>query len=204
MKNNKKGFTLTEILIVIAIIGVILCLAIPSIVAIRKRINERLLENKKKIILTAAESYGKDVNIETDTIIYVFTLIDKYVDAEIKQNDSNCSGDNTSKGCVINPVDNTSLNNSRILLKKNGNKIKAVWEGEISSTIPTNVVATVKNMLGCSNVTESSPCLYTGENPNNYLYYSGVMWRVMGVYLIDGVETVKMISDDNVVWDYSA
>ena len=38
--NKKAGFTLTEILIVIVIIGIILAIAIPSIIAIRKRINE--------------------------------------------------------------------------------------------------------------------------------------------------------------------
>ena len=49
-------------------------------------------------------------------------------------------------------------------------------------------------------------CVYCVKNecnddPNNYLYYSGIMWRVIGVYKIDGKEVAKMITDDTVVWE---
>ena len=36
---NKKGFTLTELLVVIALISIIVLIAVPSVVAISKRIN---------------------------------------------------------------------------------------------------------------------------------------------------------------------
>ena len=36
---NKKGFTLIEMLVVIALIGVVIAIAIPSITLVRKRIN---------------------------------------------------------------------------------------------------------------------------------------------------------------------
>ena len=42
------------------------------------------------------------------------------------------------------------------------------------------------------------------SDPNNYLYYSGIMWRVLGVYKIDNKEVAKLISNDNVVWEISA
>lgn len=45
---KKKGFTLTEILVVIVLIGVIMAIAIPSVVEVRKRINKRLLSEKSK------------------------------------------------------------------------------------------------------------------------------------------------------------
>lgn len=204
--NNKKlGFTLTEILIVIVIIGVVLAISIPSIIAVRKRINERLLENKKDLILVAAELYGKDKGITTDTIIYVYTLIEaKYIDADIKSNDSNCSGEHTEKGCVINPVDDSSLNNERILIKKNGNGVIAIWNGNEGSSTDKELVDAIKDKLNCGVITESEPCLFTGNNPDNYLYYSGIMWRIMGIYKIDGKEVVKMVTDDNVVWEVNA
>lgn len=204
-KNKKAGFTLTEILIVIVIIGVVLAIAIPSIIAIRKRINERLLENKKDIILVAAELYGRDKGFNTDTIIYVYTLIEAgYVDADIDSNNSNCNGEHTEKGCVINPVDDSSLNNERILIKKNGNGVIAIWNGNEGSSTDKELVEAIKDKLNCEVVTESEPCLFTGENPDNYLYYSGIMWRVMGVYKIDGKEVVKMVTDDNVIWEINA
>lgn len=202
LKKNKKGFTLTEILIVIVIIGIVLAISIPSIIAIRKRINERLLENKKDIILVAAELYGQDNAIYTDTIIHVYDLInEKYIEPDIKQNNSNCSGEYTENGCVINPVDDSSLNNERILIKREGKSVIAIWDGEIGSTTSKELVDAVKDKLNCDEITESKPCLFTGKNPDNYLYYSGIMWRIIGIYKIDGKETIKMITDDTILTD---
>jgi len=202
LKKNKKGFTLTEILIVIVIIGIVLAISIPSIIAIRKRINERLLENKKDIILVAAELYGQDNAIYTDTIIHVYDLInEKYIEPDIKQNSSNCSGEYTENGCVINPVDDSSLNNERILIKREGKSVIAIWDGEIGSTTSKELVDAVKDKLNCDEITESKPCLFTGKNPDNYLYYSGIMWRIIGIYKIDGKETIKMITDDTILTD---
>ncbi len=201
-KDNRKGFTLTEVLIVIVIIGIVLAIAIPSIVAIRKRINERLFENKKEMILVAAELYGRDKGFTTDTIIYVYSLIDeKYIDSDIQSNDSNCSGEHTNNGCVINPVDDSSLNNEKILIKRNGSGVIAIWNGTEGSSSDKELVDAIKEKLNCGEITEKKPCLFTGDNPDNYLYYSGIMWRVMGIYKIDGKEVVKMVTDDNVVWE---
>lgn len=203
--NNKKGFTLTEILIVIVIIGIILTIAIPSVVAIRKRINERLFEAKKDEILVAAELYGRDKGLTTDTIIYVYTLIDTgYINSEIDANDSNCKGEHTEKGCVLNPVDDSSLNNEKILIKKTGKTIIAIWNGKEGSSSSEELVDSIKDKLHCEEITESNPCLFEGTNPDNYLYYSGIMWRIIGIYKIDGKEVVKMITDDNVVWETNA
>jgi len=205
VKNNKSGFTLTEILIVIVIIGIIISIAIPSVIAIRKRINERLFEAKKEQILIAAQLYGRDKNFTTDTIIYVYDLInEKYLKGEIEQNDSNCIGTNTSNGCILNPIDDSSLNNSKILIKRNDKSIIAIWDGELGSGEEEDLIGSVKDELQCGTITESEPCLYPGNNPNNYLYYSGVMWRIMGIYLIDGKEVLKIVTDDNVVWEISA
>ena len=55
---NKKGFTLTELLVVIALISIIVLIAVPSVVAISKRINKRVYNSKVQEIVTAAELYG--------------------------------------------------------------------------------------------------------------------------------------------------
>lgn len=208
---NKKGFTISEVLVVIAIIGVILVIAIPSIVSIRKRSNERLLESKKDIILVAAELYAKDKGITNDTYVYVYQLVNNgYVDADVEQNNGKCTGDNTSKGCVINPVDDSSLNNKQILVKITNETYIAIWEGEQGNTTDKDLVETVKSDLGCTDEdVENMNCVYCVKNectedPNNYLYYSGIMWRVIGVYKIDGKEVAKMITDDTVVWETNA
>ncbi len=199
---NKSGFTLTEVLVVIAIIGVILTIAVPSIVKIRKRINERLLENKINQILVAAENYGRDKSFNQDTIIHVYTLLeDNYLKKEVNSDNPNCTGDHVSNGCILNPVDDTSMNDERILIKVTGKAYIAVWNGEEGSTSEKDLVDDVKEKLECGTITADNPCLYTGENPNNYLYYSGIMWRIVGVYNIDGKEIIKMITDDTITWE---
>ena len=77
---NKKGFTLVEMLVVIALIGVVIAIAIPSITLVRKRINIRLLNEKKDEILVAAQLYGSDKKFEQDTIIKVYELLDEKYD----------------------------------------------------------------------------------------------------------------------------
>ena len=208
---NKKGFTISEVLVVIAIIGVILVIAIPSIVSIRKRSNERLLESKKDIILVAAELYAKDKGITSDTYVYIYQLVNNgYVESDVEQNTAKCTGENTSKGCVINPVDDSSLNNKQILVKITNETYIAIWEGEQGNTTDKDLVETVKSDLGCTDEdVENMNCVYCVKNecnddPNNYLYYSGIMWRVIGVYKIDGKEVAKMITDDTVVWETNA
>lgn len=206
IKNSKKsGFTLTEVLVVIAIIGLILAISIPSIISIRKRINERLYEGKKEEILVAAELYGRDKKIVSDTIIYVYTLIEsKYLESEIAQNDSNCSGEHTSAGCILDPRDDSNINNEKILLKKSGNTIIAIWNGKEGSSSSAELIGSIEGKLNCTEITETTPCLFTGKNPDNYLYYSGIMWRILGIYKINGKKVVKMITDNNVVWETTA
>ena len=60
---NKKGFTLVELLAVIALIGVISTIAVVSMSGIRNRVDLKLVEGNLDLILTAARQYGdKDLN----------------------------------------------------------------------------------------------------------------------------------------------
>ena len=128
---NKKGFTLTEILVVIVVIGVLLLIAVPSVILIRKNINERLFESKKEIILYAASRYGKDNNIEEETTVYIWELLnDYYIDPDLKPGESICPSNNEKKylnGCVINPSDNTIINETSLTIRPIGSSVEAIW-----------------------------------------------------------------------------
>lgn len=199
---NKKGFTLAEVIVVIVLISIIVAIAIPSVIAIRNRINERLLESKKDTILVAAELYGQDnpqLFNPNEFIVTVGELVDAgYVERDTESNGKNCTD---SYGCVINPVDNKSLNDVKILVKREMSTVIAIWDGELGSSSSSELVDKVIEDLHCENITESNPCLYVGSDPDNYLWYSGVMWRIMGVYKINGVLVVKMITDDNITFE---
>ncbi len=201
MENNKKkGFTLTEILVVIVIIGIVLTIAIPRVVIIRKRINNRLYEEKKHLILVAAELYGKDKGLVTDSIITIDRLLEtKYINPDLKTGEKGCSNEH---GCIVDPTTNEIINNTELLLKKNNTDVVAVWNGQIASTSSRDIIDTVKEALSCpATVTASSPCLYPADATNNYIYISGVMWRIVGIYNIDSTEVVKLITDDTITWE---
>lgn len=55
MRKNKKGFTLVELLAVLAILVTILLVVIPSVTSSLSRTEENELESKKQIIISAIE-----------------------------------------------------------------------------------------------------------------------------------------------------
>lgn len=56
--NRKKGFTLVEIIVVIAILGIVMLIAVPNIINMKNRLNEKSFDNKKELIEKAAVSYA--------------------------------------------------------------------------------------------------------------------------------------------------
>ena len=59
-KKNEKGFTLIELMIVIAIIGILAAIAIPNFITYRKRAYNSAANADCKNIYTAAQAYYTD------------------------------------------------------------------------------------------------------------------------------------------------
>ena len=114
---NSKGFTLVEMLITIAVFGLILGIAIPSYTGISKSINNRHRNNLIKRIEIAASKYAADTG---KTLFFVNELVTEgYIDSD-------------DNGFVIDPVSKEKINCHKIEAVKEGNYYEASYYGDIS------------------------------------------------------------------------
>jgi type IV pilus assembly protein PilA len=65
---HEKGFTLIELMIVIAIIGILAAIAIPNFISYRMRAFDADAQSAIKNLMTAEETYFADNAIYTDTV----------------------------------------------------------------------------------------------------------------------------------------
>lgn len=105
---NRKGFTLIEILAVIAILSILISAVSISVIEIRKKMNNRLYNTKISLIESAAILWGEDneyeLSLEENECENI--LVDDLVTEGYLKYDK----DNK----VINPKDDSSMNNGII------------------------------------------------------------------------------------------
>lgn len=179
-KINKKGFTLTEILAVIAILGVILAIAVPSYNSLSKKFEKAYYEKLEGSVLAAAKSYYKE-NAESrpaellySSVVTFSELIDNKNIDDIKgyKSESNLKGriiivkkleDYDYKMCYLAPNTEDEKNASTTLTDKN------LLE-KLGTNEPTNTNNCDPNWLNNDAYTFQTD--YDFVNFNGYLYYS--------------------------------
>ena len=133
MKN--KGFTLIEILAVVAIMGVLIIMIVPGIMAVRSNVLENALENRISMIENAAKDYAQEHINEVkstvtssydgtkgpnDNCIYRnvnFLINNGYISSSNTYVVEDDSTEQIRENQVINPVTGTSMNNLRVCIR---------------------------------------------------------------------------------------
>ena len=181
-KINKKGFTLTEILAVIAILGVILAIAVPSYNSLSKKFEKAYYEKLEGSVLAAAKSYYKE-NAESRPAELLYSSVVTFSELKTSKNIDDIKGYKS----------NIDLKGRIIIVKKvEGYDYKMCYlepgttdanEKKASTTL-TN--GDLLEKLGTTNDTNTNNCdanwLKNNENTfitdydfvnfNGYLYYS--------------------------------
>ena len=121
---NKKGFTLIELIAVIALLGIIIVIAVPAITTMRQNALEREAEAQINSIESAAVYYSQDTGT-TENITVQTLLQNGYLDPTYEYGDNGC---NVQIGCLVRPTDSVILNNKNIQITKVNNKTKAEYQ----------------------------------------------------------------------------
>lgn len=108
---NNKAFTLVELLLTIAILGLIVAIAVPSYNGISKSIRNSQRKNKIDMIEIAASKYAFDTG---ESIIFVDKLVTEgYIDSDDEE------------GNIDDPVNKERLNCYIVEMKKTGDYYKS-------------------------------------------------------------------------------
>lgn len=178
-KINKKGFTLTEILAVIAILGVILAIAVPSYNSLSKKFEKAYYEKLEGSVLAAAKSYYKE-NAESRPAELLYSNVVTFSELKTSKNIDDIKGYKS----------NIDLKGRIIIVKKvegydykmcylapgttDANEKKAsttLTNGDLLEKLGTNPTINTNN-CDANWLNNNVKTEYSFVNFNGYLYYS--------------------------------
>lgn len=175
---NKKGFTLIELIAAITILGLLFAFVIPSV----GRIFSKTKDDQYDLMVTTIENAAKNY-VNDNSELFYGSDTDNTLIKKVRNNNT----------CVITSVTLDTLIQNDYL--KEG-----IIDPKTSTPFDTSKAVDVYNNNGIGEfkfneeLGEYTPCNYNGNTTNNYVWYSGFLWRIIG---ITKDNTIKIIMQDN-------
>ena len=201
-KNKKKAFTLVELLAVIVILAVILIIAVPQIMKTIKETKLKTMEDSAKLIATnadkdylAQQAVNANYNATSIPCTDVAKLNDDYASCSITY-DSNGVATVKLKGASGSKFAGITCTGT----KDNMNCSELVGY--------TDAVELLTSKIGTGGLIKDDhdELRYQGSNPDNYVTFNDEVWRIVGLFNVDGEQRVKLVRKDSIgsfSWDSS-
>lgn len=119
---KQNGFTLVELLAVIALLGILGAIATTSAINISRKLKEDMLCEKLDFIANAAKTYGSDIfddlseNPDIKKEVTIRTLVDK---GYLKKDQDK------EEGFIINPLDDSIMDSIKVQIYRKNNRAYA-------------------------------------------------------------------------------
>lgn len=209
MKRKNKGFTLVELLVVLAIMGLVLIMIFPAVNHLIKQNDNKKYLNYEQIVLESAKVYYNQNQIDliggTDwTGCYDITKDEMETSKLLKEFGKGVSCDVKVR---VTKENNQETFTPYISCTKE-NSIEYQTEGyKTLGSCPTPTVSSSSRTLdvvlfdesrigeGCSVIQKDYTTYLNGNCENNYVWYSGKLWRVISR---SNTNVVKMVTQWNI------
>ena len=195
MEEKIKGFTLVELIAVVAILGLIALVVYPAIASVIRNSRESAYNDQVKVIEKAATEWSIDnANSLKDDGTVNNVSVDTLVSEGYISNDEVKDPRDSSKNLTghVEIVYDSSIKQFTYTYVDNQAK---------SNEVSMSLASTITNSSKKKDVLLANNGIYKGDNPDNYIKIGGKLWRIINNNDDGSIRAISEGSSAKISWD---